>query len=117
MSLYEVSEIVPGVSCKARDLLRGGEPVTVSEATATTMLAPWEKLGARIVTVMNKRIMASGALVFSDDRTKVPGRSLCDVLGKRKTKALPVLTDDELGGVACLFTLTWLDSTLDGVVT
>jgi hypothetical protein len=113
MSLYEVSEIVPGVSFKARDLLRGGEPVTVSEATATTMLAPWEKLGARIVTVMNKRIMASGALVFSDDSTKVLGRSLCDALGKRKTKALPLLTDDELGDVASLFTLTWLGSTLD----
>jgi hypothetical protein len=35
MSLYEVSEIVPGKSFLARDLIRGGEPILISEGTAT----------------------------------------------------------------------------------
>ncbi len=38
MSLYEVSEILPGRSFQARDLIRGGEPVAVSEGTATSGL-------------------------------------------------------------------------------
>jgi hypothetical protein len=41
MSLYEVSEIVPGRSLLARDLIRGGEPIPVSEATAMKTLKPF----------------------------------------------------------------------------
>jgi hypothetical protein len=40
MSLYEVSEILPGQSFQARDLIRGGEPVLVMERTATQTLRP-----------------------------------------------------------------------------
>jgi hypothetical protein len=39
LSLYEVSAIVPGESFLARDLIRGGEAVLVSEHTATRTLA------------------------------------------------------------------------------
>ena len=35
MSLYEVSDLIPGQSLRARDLIRGGEPVLVSERSAT----------------------------------------------------------------------------------
>jgi len=35
LSLYEVSDIVPGESFRARDLVRGGEPVLISERSAT----------------------------------------------------------------------------------
>ena len=38
MSLYEASAIVPGQSFLARDLLRGGEPILISERTATRTL-------------------------------------------------------------------------------
>lgn len=38
MSLYEVSDIVPGQSLMARDMLRGGKPVLVREGTATKTL-------------------------------------------------------------------------------
>lgn len=38
MSLYEVSEILPGQSFRARDLLRATDPVLVSERTATRTL-------------------------------------------------------------------------------
>ena len=38
MSLYEVSDLIPGQSLRARDLIRGGEPVLVSERSATQAL-------------------------------------------------------------------------------
>jgi hypothetical protein len=40
MSLYEVSDLTPGQSLRARDLIRGGEPVLVSERSATQALTP-----------------------------------------------------------------------------
>jgi hypothetical protein len=64
MSLYEASEIVPGQSFLARDLLRGGEPVQVSEHSATRSLKVWDKIGARIVEVSGKNILAGGLLPF-----------------------------------------------------
>ncbi|WP_201842647.1 hypothetical protein [Microvirga zambiensis] len=64
MSLYEVSEIVPGQSFLARDLLRGGEPIQVSEHSATKSLQVWDKIGARIVAVSGKNILAGGLLPF-----------------------------------------------------
>jgi hypothetical protein len=64
MSLYEVSEIVPGQSFLARDLLRGGEPIRVSEHSATKSLQAWDKIGARIVAVSGKNILAGGLLPF-----------------------------------------------------
>src|SRR6187455_94278 len=46
MSLYEASAIVPGQSFLARDLLRGGEPVLISERTATRTLKEWDQIAA-----------------------------------------------------------------------
>jgi hypothetical protein len=65
MSLYEVSEIVPGQSFLARDLLRGGEPIRVSEHSATRSLKLWDRIGARIVEVSGKNVLAGGLLPFS----------------------------------------------------
>jgi hypothetical protein len=41
MSLYEVSEVVPGQSMTLRDLLRERSPVTVQEHSATQTLVNW----------------------------------------------------------------------------
>ena len=49
MSLYEVSEIVPGKSLRARDLIRDGDLIPVSEGTATRTLKQWDRIAARIV--------------------------------------------------------------------
>src|SRR6202166_4901112 len=43
MSLYEASDIIPGQSFRARDLVRGGDPVLVSERTATRTLKTWDR--------------------------------------------------------------------------
>ena len=67
MSLYEVSDIVRDQSFLARDLLRGGEPVRVSEKSATHSLKPWDRLAARVVRVGPRVEMAGGALPFSHE--------------------------------------------------
>jgi hypothetical protein len=64
MSLYEASEIVPGQSFLARDLLRGGDPVRVMEQTATRSMATWDRLATRIVLLSGKHVMSGGTLVF-----------------------------------------------------
>jgi hypothetical protein len=64
MSLYEVSDIQPGQSFLARDLLRGGEPIRVSEHTATKTIKPWDRLAMRIVEVRGRAIIGGGLLPF-----------------------------------------------------
>lgn len=64
MSLYEVSDIQPGRSFLARDLIRGGEQVRVSERTATKTLKPWDRVAMRIVDVRGTMIIGGGLLPF-----------------------------------------------------
>jgi hypothetical protein len=64
MSLYEVSDIIPGQSFLARDLVRGGEPVRVMERSATTQLRPWGRIGARIVQLSGAHVMCGGLLPY-----------------------------------------------------
>ncbi|MCJ2126326.1 hypothetical protein [Methylobacterium sp. J-077] len=70
MSLYEVSGLVPGESFLARDLVRGGEPVRITERTASRSLAPWERIGARIVEHGGSHVMAGGVLSFGRDASE-----------------------------------------------
>ena len=65
MSLYEASAIIPGQSFLARDLVRGGDPVLISERTATRTLKEWDRIAARIVAQGQKRILAGGVLAFT----------------------------------------------------
>ncbi len=64
MSLYEVSDIQPDRSFLARDLVRGGEPVRISERSATKTLKPWDRVAMRIVDVRGKNIIGGGLLPF-----------------------------------------------------
>lgn len=113
MSLYEVSEIVPGKSLMARDLLRGGEPILVSERSATKSLKQWDKIAARIVPDMNKNVFAGGLLPFTPQATDDLYKGLRLVFSKKKTKKPPVIKDDELQTAARIFTHSWLFDTLD----
>ena len=67
MSLYEASDIQPGRSFLARDLLRGGEPIRVSERTATKTIKPWDRLAMRIVEVRDETIIGGGLLPFDHE--------------------------------------------------
>ena len=51
MSLYEVSDIVRDTSFRARDLVRGGEPILISERSATRSLKQWDRIATRVVQV------------------------------------------------------------------
>ena len=65
MSLYEVSDVVVGESFLARDLVRGGEPVRVFERSATRSLSQWDRIAARVVTVLGKTQISGAVLPFS----------------------------------------------------
>jgi len=95
MSLHEVSDVRPGESFLARDLIRGGEPVRVIERTATKTLVAWEVIAARIVTVRGKNQLTSAVLAVE--------RALAEeILGifERTKRRLPRDTAEVLEGVA-----------------
>jgi hypothetical protein len=74
MSFYEVSSIVPGESFRARDLARDGEPVLVSERSATRSLKPWDRIAARVVQVGSKMQIGGGVLLYERGRRKPASR-------------------------------------------
>jgi hypothetical protein len=67
MSLYEVSDIVPGTSFRARDLIRTGEPLLISERSATRTLKPWDRIAARVVQVGSQTQIGGGVLAFEHE--------------------------------------------------
>ncbi|MGN6424321.1 MAG: hypothetical protein ACTHLA_13520 [Asticcacaulis sp.] len=112
MSLYEVSDVVPGKSLMARDLIRGGEPVLVSEGTATKSLKQWDKIAARIVPVLSKAVFAGGLLAFSTEMQDLLFDGLRRLHGRKNAKSLPQLTADTLRASAFMFTLVWVTETV-----
>ncbi|MBM1172906.1 hypothetical protein [Microvirga arabica] len=128
MSLYEVSEIVPGQSFLARDLLRGGEPISVSEHSATKSLKVWDKIGARIVEVSGKNILAGGLLPFRpsaatllmDELKAARTQARRDLRKLTKEAQLPRATREDgqiadllfMATAAPIFSNIWLDDAL-----
>ncbi|MCW6512829.1 hypothetical protein [Lichenifustis flavocetrariae] len=106
MSLYEVSEIVPGQSLRARDLIRAGEPIVVSERSTTHTLKPWDKIAARIVPQRDGHVFAGGLLPFSSEAATMLLDGIHDSLDKDSLSS-PFM-DDKLQTAAPLFTLAWL---------
>jgi hypothetical protein len=70
MSLYEVSDIVPGTSFQARDLIRNGEPLLISERSATRALKPWDRIAARVVQVGSQAQIGGGVLAFDHETSE-----------------------------------------------
>jgi len=62
VSLYEVVDLVPGRRMTVRDLIRGGEAVTVHEKLGSQNAAPWDRLAARVVAVNAKRYFTGAVL-------------------------------------------------------
>ena len=127
MSVYEVSEVVPGQSLLLNDLLRGGPPVRVSEKTASRTLKQWDRLAARLVPLGSKVELTGGLLPL----THTQGDLLQDGFADHRRGMHEELRDaggpqpDEPGGddyaldtgilrhSAFMFTALWLDSILD----
>jgi hypothetical protein len=112
LSLYEVSAIVPGESFRARDLIRGGEPVLVSEHTATRTLAEWDRIAARIVLHGQKRILTGGLLGFPFETSERLMAELQRAASQsdtaRRSAWRQPIADHALRGMAPLFAATWL---------
>jgi hypothetical protein len=110
ISLYEVSEVVPGQSMKLRDLLRGTEPELVDERNATRSLVEGECLSARIVTVNGRSIISEGLLVFSAESSDRMIRIFEEVEANPDPDADFDVTDRDalLRNIAPLFTINWL---------
>ncbi len=64
ISLYEVVAVDPGRSMTIRDLLRGGEPVTVKEKKATRNIVRWDRIATRVVTVNGQAVLTGGLLPY-----------------------------------------------------
>jgi hypothetical protein len=64
VSLYEVSDIVRDMSFRARDLLRGGEPILISERAATRSLKQWDRIAARVVRVGTQTLVSGAVLPY-----------------------------------------------------
>jgi hypothetical protein len=126
MSLYEVSDIVGGVSFLTRDLVRGGDPVRVFERSATQSLSQWDRIAARVVTVLGKTQITGSILPFSHqlaeealgsiDRRRKKARAeavkLARSLGRNVDDGavgLVASVDEVLAGSAFMFSNLWLD--------
>jgi hypothetical protein len=123
LSLYEVSEIRPGQSFRARDLLRATEPVLVSERTATRTLKTWDRIAARIVPQGKRLVLAGGLLAFTLDGSEALIANLRDRAAPagqrragRRAAAAPAVTDEDLRRAAPVFTTTWLFDVLPTVL-
>lgn len=102
MSLYEVSDVVPGTSFRARDLIRGGEPVLISERSATRSLKPWERIAARVVQVGSKMQIGGGLLAFDHGTTEGFAEALrrFESLGYEQMSQLAEASGDDFDGAA-----------------
>jgi hypothetical protein len=85
MSLYEVSDIVRDTSFRARDLVRGGEPVLISERSATRSLKPWDRIATRVMQV-GSQTQISGAILPFDRDTSEELLKLFGKIAKRAAK-------------------------------
>lgn len=127
VSVYEVTETVPGSHFLAKDLVRGGEPVAVFDKLGSQSVIRWDRIAARLLRLGGKVGMSGGTLPipFED------AGDLLDRIAKLKTtleneSARPEIrqafaragapaswTDDEmLTAVAPLVTAAWLSGIL-----
>ena len=133
ISLYEVSGIVPGESFLARDLVRGGDPVRVSEKSATRSLRQWDRIAARVLDVRGKTVISGAVLSFDHElseellaslrragqRARKETAKLVKSLGDKvdKAKLDDLLSEDVvLGASPFMFTNIWLRDLLDHVM-
>lgn len=120
MSLYEVSDIVPGESFLTRDLVRGGKLVRVTERSATRMMRQWDRIAMRIVQIGDKAVMGGGVLPFEHE----PAETILDLIrhavGKLRGVASGVGGDVEtavLQEMAADFSNVWLQDLLRKILT
>ncbi len=83
ISLYEVSELVPGHSMQLRDLVRGGEPVRVSEKLGSEGLRRWDRIATRVIPLRDGAVISGALMLFEHEASE----ALLASLRKIRTKA------------------------------
>jgi hypothetical protein len=63
-TLYEVVDLEPGHSMTVRDVILGGDPVSVEEKLGSQSAARWDRIAGRIVTFNGKRYFTGALLLF-----------------------------------------------------
>ena len=115
-----------------RDLMRGGEPVRVTEHTATRALRDRDRLGCRVVEVSGKHRLAGGLTTFSEaafaeviTAVSEPMKRIAEEASKQEIPPGADLTGIDftelaetifLHGSAPEFTAIWLEDRLNGKV-
>ena len=92
MSLYEVSGIVRDTSFRARDLVRGGDPILISERLATRSLVQWDRIATRVVEVGSQMRISGAVLPYDRDASEKVLKLLRNV-AKRTDKEQRKLAD------------------------
>ncbi len=92
MSIYEVSDIVRDTSFRARDLVRGGDPILISERSATHSLKQWDRIATRVVQI-GPQMHISGAVLPYDRDASERVLKLLRNIGKRIAKERQNLAD------------------------
>src|SRR6266702_6868534 len=92
LSLYEVSDIVRDRSFRARDLVRGGEPVLISERSATRSLEQWDRIAVRVVQIGSQMRISGAVLPYDRDASEKVLKLLRNV-AKRTDKGQRRLAD------------------------
>jgi hypothetical protein len=92
MSVFEVSDIIRDTSFRARDLVRGGEPILISERSATRSLKQWDRIATRVVQI-GPHMHISGAVLPYDREASEKVLKLLRNVAKRTDKAKQKLAD------------------------
>ena len=70
VSLYEVVGIDPGRGLTLRDLLLGGEAVSVQEKLGSRSMAQWDRLVSRVVEVNGRSYLTGAILVLGHEASR-----------------------------------------------
>ncbi|MDB5369797.1 MAG: hypothetical protein JWP20_1355 [Roseomonas sp.] len=70
ISLYEVSEVVPGESMLLRDLVRPSVPVRVLEKSGTRSLRQWDRVGTRVIPHRSGAVISGTLLAFDQETSE-----------------------------------------------
>jgi hypothetical protein len=82
-----------------RDLIRGGEPLRVSERSASQTLKQWDRIGARVVQVGGKHLLSGGVLSFTMEAAEALVADLRRSKGKRSPRTALNLDADDLAAL------------------
>jgi hypothetical protein len=129
VSLYEVSEVVLDKSFRARDLVRGGEPVLISERSATRSLKQWDRFAGRVVQVEGRTQISGAVLPYEHQSSEdlIKGFHSLGKLTKKEKQALARTIGEEFDAAAItrlseterlrasspMFTTMWLLDMID----